>query len=282
MATDHLIAALALGVLAIITRAAIAACVPQPPPDMAWVAGSRAPPGEGAAAAATTPMHLAARQGFWIGRHEVTNSEFARFVEDTGYTTTAERTAPGGQRQGSFVFRQLHQLKLDSSWWRLERAANWRHPQGEGSNWARIADHPVVHVTLADALAYARWAGGTLPTEAQWEYAAGSGRAGTGSPVGNTWQGEFPVRDTAADGHAGSAPVGSYAPNALDLYDMLGNVWELTRSVDAAHRRTVIKGGSFLCNPRYCNSARVQARQWQDIGVSSSHVGFRLAVLPCH
>jgi formylglycine-generating enzyme required for sulfatase activity len=248
---------------------------------MAWVAGGQFVMGEDTVLPEATPRRPVAVDGFWIGLHEVTNREFGRFVTATGYVTAAEREASDHQPQGSFVFRQLQRLKLDSTWWRLERTASWRRPQGAGSDWTSTPDRPVVHVTLTDALAYASWAGGTLPTEAQWEYAATAGRQGSGSPVGNTWEGEFPTRDTAADGHAGTAPVGSYPPNALGLHDMLGNVWELTRSVDAAGQRTVIKGGSFLCNARYCNNARPAARQWHDSGASASHVGFRLAALPC-
>lgn len=281
MATDHLVAALALGVLAVITRAAVAACVPLPPPDMAWVTGGRAVIARDDAVpmvASTKPMAV---QGFWLGRHEVSNREFARFVAATAYLTTAERKAPDHEALGSFVFRQLQRLNLDSSWWKLDRTANWRHPQGKGSNWLHIPDHPVVHVTLADALSYAHWAGATLPTEAEWEYAAKSGYQKNDGAAANTWQGEFPMHDTAADGHTGTAPVGSYAPDALGLYDMLGNIWELTRSVDAARQQAVIKGGSFLCNARYCNSAHPKARQWQDRQTSAAHVGFRLAASPC-
>ena len=151
----------------------------------------------------------------------------------------------------------------------------------QGSHGVRCSSWAKVHVTRADALAYARWAGGTLPTEAQWEYAAKVGLRGARTHAANTWQGEFPLRDSAADGHAGTAPAGSYPPDALGLSDMLGNVWELTRSVDTSGQRAVIKGGSFLCNARYCNSARPDARQWQDVASSAAHVGFRVATRPC-
>lgn len=246
---------------------------------MAWVAGGHLVMGEDRALGGASPS--LAVTGFWLGRHEVSNRQFARFVAASGHVTTAERTAAGQQQQGSFVFRHVQRLRLDSTWWRLDHAANWRRPQGAGSDWTRIPDHPVVHVTLADALAYAHWSGGTLPTDAQWEYAAKAGRQGAHLPVGNTWQGEFPTHDTAADGHAGTAPVGSYASDRLGLHDLLGNVWELTRSLDATGQRAAIKGGSFLCNARFCDGARPEARQWQQLDSSAAHVGFRLAALPC-
>lgn len=281
MATDHLLAALALGVLSLLARASVAGCVSQPPPDMAWVAGGGAMMARDDAVSMDVAAKPPAVREFWLGRHEVSNREFARFVAATAYLTTAELEAPDHEVLGSFVFRHLQRLKLDSSWWRLDRTANWRHPQGKNSDWTRIPDHPVVHVTLADALAYAHWAGGMLPTDMQWEHAAKLGRQKSDALAANTWQGEFPMHDTAADGHAGTAPVGSYAPDALGLYDMLGNVWELTRSVDMAGRQAVIKGGSFLCNARYCNGARPEAKQWQDTQTSAAHVGFRLAAVPC-
>ncbi|MGE0809205.1 MAG: SUMF1/EgtB/PvdO family nonheme iron enzyme [Immundisolibacter sp.] len=281
MATDRRALAIALCVFGVVARAAGAICTDSSPSDMVWVAGGRfTMGGELASADAAAPRPVAVR-GFWLGRHEVSNREFARFAEATGYVTAAEQAGADTQTRGSFVFRQLERLTLDSTWWRLEPSANWRQPRGAGSDWSAIPDHPVVHVTRADALAYARWAGGTLPTEAQWEYAAKVGQRGANTHVANTWQGEFPLHDSAADGHAGTAPVGSYPPDALGLADMLGNVWELTRTVDTSGQRAVIKGGSFLCNARFCNSARPDARQWQDVETSASHVGFRLARERC-
>lgn len=281
MASDRRTLTIAFGLIGLVARAAGAVCTDAAPPDMVWVAGGRITIGSELASADATAPQLVAVRGFWLGRHEVSNREFARFAEATGYVTTAERTGTDQHPRGSFVFRQLQRLKLDSSWWRLEPSANWRQPLGTGSDSSAIPDHPVVHVTVADALAYAHWAGGELPTEAQWEYAATVGQRGLSHHVANTWQGEFPLHNSAADGHAGTAPVGSYPPDALGLSDMLGNVWELTRSLDATGQRAVIKGGSFLCNARYCNSARPAARQWQDVDASAAHVGFRVAARPC-
>lgn len=285
MAIDGWPATWLLGLLVVVAPVPGVACVSEPPADMAWVAGRQIVMADDpmpAAAPAATSGHPVAVRGYWLGRHEISNREFARFAAATGHVTTAERTAAGQLPQGSFLFQHVQRLRLDSTWWRRDHAANWRRPQGEGSDWANIPDHPVVHVTLADALAYAHWAGGTLPSEAQWEHAAAkASRRVAGAPVGNTWQGEFPTQDTAADGHAGTAPVGSYAPDGLGLYDLLGNVWELTSSLDATGQRAVIKGGSFLCNARFCDGARPQARQWQQLDSSAAHVGFRLAALPC-
>lgn len=281
MASDWRARIAAFGLLGLIARVSVAACTAPPPANMVWVEGGQfRMGGELASADAAAPRPVAVR-GFWLGRHEVSNRDFARFTEATGYVTAAEQTGADKQTRGSFVFRQLKRLRLDSTWWRLEPSANWRQPRGAGSDWSAIPDHPVVHVTRDDALAYARWAGGTLPTEAQWEYAAKVGLRGARTHAANTWQGEFPLRDSAADGHAGTAPAGSYPPDALGLSDMLGNVWELTRSVDTSGQRAVIKGGSFLCNARYCNSARPDARQWQDVASSAAHVGFRVATRPC-
>jgi formylglycine-generating enzyme len=226
-------------------------------------------------------------EGFWIDRHEVTNRQFAAFVDATGYVTQAERDG------ASAVFVQPEHLSagLDdaSQWWKLTPRANWRRPHGGGADDLAHADEPVVHVAYADALAYARWAGGRLPTEAQWERAARGDQAGPrapqawaydddGKPTANTWQGEFPLAQSGEDHFTGLAPVGCFSPNAFGLSDMIGNVWEWTASpVGTSGVERLIKGGSFLCAFNYCANFRPAAWQAQEEGIGTSHVGFRVA-----
>lgn len=217
---------------------------------------------------------------FWMDRTEVTNAEFAAFVKATGYVTTAER--PGKKGAAVFVMPSGNvNLSSIASWWRYVEGANWRHPRGPDSSIEGRDNDPVVAVSYEDALAYATWKGRKLPTEEQWERAARGDELST--PVhdqprsANTWQGVFPVIDTAEDGYAGISPVGCFKPNALGLHDMIGNVWELTATPYAGHQPAaqVIKGGSFLCAPNYCMRYRAGARQPQEADLGTSHVGFR-------
>jgi sulfatase modifying factor 1 len=264
--------------------------------------------------------HVARVDGFWIDRHEVTNAQFKQFVDATGYATLAERgldakANPGLPQEllapGSMVFAQPSDVRGGeiSQWWQYVSGANWRQPNGPGSSLAGKENHPVVHVAYEDALAYAHWRGRSLPTEAQWEFAARGGRDGEddwssafdadGKPIANTWQGVFPVLNTKEDGYAGTAPVGCFKPNGYGLYDMIGNVWELTsdwyrtgHSREAVDNPTgpqlvslrvaagqsasrVIKGGSHLCASNYCSRYRPAARQPQETNLSAAHVGFR-------
>jgi len=259
--------------------------------------------------------------GFWIDRHEVTNAQFAAFVKATGYKTLAERgvdpkahPAMGADvlEPGSVLFVQP--TKLDrggdlTQWWQYVKGANWREPEGPGSSIDGKDNYPVVHIAYEDALAYARWRGHELPTEAQWEYAArGDREIGAvwseafdedGKPIANSWQGVFPVYNTEKDGYAGAAPVGCFPPNPFGLYDMIGNVWEWTSDwYIPSHRRVaelnpsgpkllelrisagqspskVIKGGSYLCASNYCSRYRSTARQPQEVDLSAGHIGFR-------
>jgi formylglycine-generating enzyme required for sulfatase activity len=255
--------------------------------------------------------------GFYIDRHEVTNAQYARFVAATGYVTVAERgrdpakqlAAADVSGPGSVVFVQPVQGGDVTRWWQYVKGASWRHPQGPGSSVAGLDNRPVVHIAYDDALAYANWMGRELPTEAQWEYAARGGREdGTvengafdaqGKPAANTWQGVFPVLNTADDGYVGVAPVGCFKPNGFDLYDMIGNVWEWTsdwylaghsrhpetnplgpnllqvRLAPGATPTKVIKGGSYLCSGNFCGRYRASARQPQEIDLGTSHIGFR-------
>ena len=216
---------------------------------------------------------------FWIQIHEVTNAQFAEFVEKTGYITEAEQGISAGRvGAGSAVFIHPGSGAQDTSTWTLDAAATWR------SQSARPYA-PVVHVTKNDAEAYAAWAGGRLPSEVEWEYAAQLGlpssddqNSGAYSDVGpraNTWQGIFPIADTGEDGFTGIADAGCFEPDALGLYDMIGNVWEWTDTPFSTGSHT-IKGGSFLCADNFCRRYRPSARQPQESDFSSNHIGFRI------
>jgi formylglycine-generating enzyme len=272
--------------------------------------------------------------GFAIDRGPVTVAEFTRFVDETGYLTLAERPPdradypdadPSLLVPGSAVFHPTpHPVPLSdpSRWWAYVPGASWRHPWGPDSDNSGRQDHPVNHVAYEDARAFAEWAGKRLPTEAEWEYAARGGLDGAtfawgdeprpnGELMANSWQGDFPWRNTGAKGWRGTTPVGLFRANGYGLYDMTGNVWEWTAdyysfrgagsdapaspcctpttnpridtpeaSYDVgrpgAHiPRRVIKGGSHLCAPTYCLRYRPAARQPCPIDTSTSHIGFR-------
>jgi formylglycine-generating enzyme required for sulfatase activity len=233
----------------------------------------------------------------------VTNARFQQFAANTGYVTEAELLGD------SLVFQGLlpkgsppsHAI-AQTPWWRVIAGANWRNPVGPDSTTSLEMDHPVTHVSWNDAMAFAQWAGGRLPTEAQWEHAARGGLEDVAFPWGNTepndsdffpcniWQGQFPQQNTARDGFFGTAPARSFEPNGYGLYNMVGNVWEMTseifkvrslkKDVVAAHTGKrgyrLSKGGSFLCHRSYCYRYRIAARNSTSPDTSTSHIGFRL------
>ena len=250
-----------------------------------------------------SPLRPQKQQTFMMDAYAVTNSQFAAFVQDTSYITEAE------QLGDSFVFAgflpqntQFTQALPDAPWWRMVKGASWRTPFGPEVDENPIANHPVVHVSWHDALAYADWAGGRLPLEGEWEYAARGGLGDIVFPWGdippndhdyfpcNIWQGRFPMQNTKKDGHLGTAPVDAYEPNGYGLYNMAGNVWEWTaqdfkvrsmkKSYKAAHASKdgykIVKGGSFLCHISYCYRYRIAARTANSPDSTTSHTGFRL------
>ena len=277
------------------------------------------------------PIHTVTVAPFAIERHPVTNAEFAEFVDATGYVTVAEKPLdpalyPGVAQEdllpGALVFRSTAgpvNLEDWRQWWDWAPGAHWRRPFGDGSDIAGKDSHPVVQIAYPDAGAYAAWANRRLPTEAEWEYAAAAGATTVyawgdeptvdGNLMANTWQGRFPYRNDGALGWVGTSPVGTFAPNAFGLFDMIGNVWEWTTTPYSArgHARrdagadgssldlpansccpppadpdpTVIqslKGGSHLCAPEYCLRYRPAARSPQSQDSSTTHIGFRCVV----
>jgi formylglycine-generating enzyme len=229
------------------------------PPGMVWVSGGEFTMGSDApdASPAERPTHRVRVDGFWMDATDVTNDQFRRFVEATGYVTTAEKAptaedikryampdAPPPKKEnlvaGSVVFTPPDHpvdLKDVSQWWKWTPGADWRHPEGPRSSIAGKDDHPVVHVSWFDAAAYAAWAGKRLPTEAEWEFAARGGLEGKKyvwgdepfqeeRPQCNSFQGHFPDQNTSKDGYARTSPVKAFPPNGYGLYDMAGNVWQ--------------------------------------------------------
>jgi formylglycine-generating enzyme required for sulfatase activity len=222
---------------------------------------------------------------FRLQVHEVTNSQFAAFVAATGYVTDAERGGGSGQ------FRESNTPEIAMSWWSIDASASWRSPGGAATPGGERSLHPVVHVTLNDARAYAKWTGGRIPTEVEWEYAASLGlfdptapesgvRRSDGALRANIWTGLFPVLNSRQDGYVRTAPVGCFDPGRTGAYDMIGNVWEWTETpFGAGAPRFTIKGGSYLCSENYCQRYRAAARQSLEMDFSTAHIGFRI-VLP--
>jgi formylglycine-generating enzyme required for sulfatase activity len=272
------------------------------------------------------PIHRVKLDPYYMDEHEVTNAEFAAFVKSTKYITVAEQAPtkeefpdamPDMLVAGSVVFSPPSQpVNLDNflQWWSWVKHANWRQPLGEGSSIVGKENNPVVHIAWEDAVAYAKWAGKRLPTEAEWEFAARGGLTGNmyswgnqfkpnGKYMGNTFQGTFPSNDSKADGFAGIAPVKQFQPNGFGLYDMAGNVWEWcedwftedyfanlksqgiaknpkgpAKSHDPSEPgvpKKVHRGGSFLCTDQYCTRYMMGTRGKGDWRTGTNHVGFR-------
>lgn len=213
------------------------------------------------------PCHRVTVDGFWMDLTPVTNAQFRRFVEATGYVTFAEippdpKDYPGALphmlRAGSLV-RLAAGLRDWSQWWTFKFGANWRRPYGSGSSIKGLDDHPVVHVAYQDAEAYAAWAGKSLPTEAEWEFAARGGLEDAefawgneltpgGRHMANTWQGDFPIENSKEDGYARTSPVRAFPPNGYGLFDMIGNVWEWTTDFWSSHH--VADAPKACCAPQ--------------------------------
>lgn len=279
------------------------------------------------------PKHKVEIDSFWMDINEVTNNQFLEFVNSTGYITTAERNIDWNQMKkdlppntpkpddsylvpSSLVFFPTSgavNLNDVSQWWKFINGANWRQPQGPGSNIDGKGNHPVVHVSWYDAIAYCEWAGSRLPTEAEWEYASrggiidatfswGNEDLNEGKLKANTWDGNFPYYNSKDDGFIYTADVRSFEPNGYGLFDMSGNVWEWCsdwydenyyysvseilsinpqgppKSYDSNEpyaQKKVSRGGSFLCHKSYCTGYRNSMRMKSTPDTSSMHTGFR-------
>ena len=313
------------------------------PEGMVWIPGGAfkmgAVPQDKMAMNHEKPSHEVRVDGFYMDATEVTNAQFKKFIDATNYKTLAERAVdweelkkqvPPGTikphdsilKPGSLVFKKtkssVSNLYDFSQWWKWKIGANWKHPNGPESSIKGKENHPVVHIAYEDALAYCEWSGHRLPTEAEWERAARGTKTSTFwwgdntstiSKHVNSWEGEFPVRNSATDGFERTAPVKSYPANEYGLFEISGNVWEWTSDwynteyyAEAAKleqsefnpkgaakafnennpyaKEKVIKGGSFLCNTSYCASYRISARMATTIDSSLEHLGFRTVVTP--
>lgn len=300
---------------------------PGPAPEgMVWIPGGTFWMGDDTSPDGDALAHQVSVTGFWMDKTEVTNAQFAQFADATGYVTVSERTPkpehyPGAKPDmlvpGSAMFVPKacggNPLHCDPTWWEYVKGANWRHPEGPGSDLKGRENHPVVHIAWEDAAAYARWAGKRLPTEAEWERAARGGLdrkpyvwgdmpPGTGGTFfANTYQGKFPEADAGLDGFRGASPVGSFPANGYGLFDMSGNTWEWCQDwyakdyykaspkrdpqgpplgePDAADGRPqrVRRGGSFLCADEYCRRYLPGTRDKNPADSSANHTGFRCA-----
>jgi formylglycine-generating enzyme required for sulfatase activity len=304
---------------------------------MVWIPGGEFTMGSDAdlARPEEKPAHRVRVRAFWMDEHEVTNEQFKKFVDATNYLTTAERvptveeilknvepgTPPPRKEDlvpGSLVFHPT-KTPVDtrdySQWWSWTPGACWKHPEGPGSTIQGRERHPVVQVSWDDAVAYARWAGKQLPTEAEWEFAARGGLVdkpyvwgdepfSATKPQANIWQGPFPNHNLCLDGFERTAPVKSFAPNGYGLYDMAGNVWQWTSDWYRAdyyiqlarlggvarnpkgpetpldpsepnEKKKVHRGGSFLCTDQYCSRYMVGTRGKGEVSTGTNHLGFR-------
>jgi len=312
------------------------------PAGMAWIPGgefsmgANDPPDMNTIGMKATvdarPIHRVYVDGFYMDKTDVTNAQFAAFVKATGYVTIAERPPraedfPGAPPEnlvaGGVVFSPPdHAVALNNhfQWWSYVKGANWRHPSGPNSNIQGKENYPVVQIAYADAVAYGSWAGKRLPTEAEWEFAARGGQTGKpfvwgddfrpkGKWMANTFQGQFPYKNTAEDGFVGTSPVTKYPPNPYGLYDMAGNVWQWTSdwyrpdyykqlaSTQAVARnpqgpatpfdpaeptepKKVQRGGSYLCTDQYCSRYIVGTRGKGEVSTGTNHLGFRCVMTP--
>ena len=313
------------------------------PDGMVWVEGKSYTKGakqnDDYAMMREKPSHEVYIDGFYIDVTEVTNDQFQKFVNETGYLTIAEReidwdemkkSLPAGTpkphdsilQPGSLIFndklKKVDDMNNYFQWWRWQKGANWKAPKGPGSSIENKGSYPVVHIAYEDAKAYCEWANRRLPTEAEWESAAQGNYKNAVFPWGddlkllnsnaNTWQGKFPVKNESIDGYEMIAPVKSFPANSIGIFDMVGNVWEITddlfnvnyyseistetelknlKGASSCYNPSnpyeiqyVMKGGSFLCHDSYCASYRISARMGGSVGSGADHTGFRTVATP--